>query len=231
MLARLFPLAVVIGLLAGAFLILSPRSPGWEVRADAPLVIGGYGDNFSYSGKGVRPLSGSLSFTYGPEVHTGVISVTLATTAESGTLQLGAGGALSGEIKLSGRITPTDRIVADTDIHGDTGLWGPELPRVHAILAGTGTFDLLVDGKPVYTDMVGEWSLEQALHRPDGSIRKSGLYYSPLLRDKTGFADPDRLEFDLIVHSPDVDQGNNPPYTIVLHLVFTHVAIEHRPAD
>ena len=31
-----------------------PTPPSWSVRADAPFVVGGYGDNFAYSGKTVR---------------------------------------------------------------------------------------------------------------------------------------------------------------------------------
>ena len=55
--------------------------------------------------------------------------------------------------------------------------------------------------------------------------------YSPLLRNKTGFSDPEKIEFTLILHSEVPDPENDPPYALALHLVFTQVTIENEPAQ
>jgi len=67
----------------------------------------------------------------------------------------------------------------------------------------------------------GVWSLADALRKDDGSIRQQGLTFSPLLRDKTGFSDPSRLEFTLLLYD-DTRGGISP---VLLHLVFRTVHI------
>ena len=232
MVDRILIIAIIVALLAGAFLLFTPKeapSSGWAIAASNPLVIGGYGDNFSYAGKNVRPVSGTLSLMYDPKTHTGTITAAVTSTQKSGALRVAANESLTGKITLSSHITTSDQIITNADIYGDTGIGGPELPVTHALLAGITTFTLDQDGKPMYKNLVGEWSLAQALRKKDGAIRQSGLYYSPLLRDKTGFTDPNRLEFTLILHSSNPDKSNNPPYTVALQLVFTAVRITQRP--
>ena len=227
---RILILVLVVGLVAGAFILFSARpTTSWIVKADHPLVVGGYGDNFSYSGSAVRPLFGKLTLMFDPNAHAGTIDVSITTTEESGPIKLSAKDALTGVITLSSRITPKDRVITDTDIYGDTGIRGPELPVTHALLAGDSAFDLYLNGQLVYDNLQGEWMLAQALRKEDGAIRKSGLYYSPLLRDKTGFADPQRMEFTLILHSTESDPKNDPPYTVALQLVFTSILVNREP--
>ncbi len=226
----------VAALIAGALLLAAmftpspPPGSGWRITANHPVVVGGYGDNFQYSGKDVRPVGGDVALVFDPKTHTGTIVGTVSTTAASGALWIAAATKLTGRITLSARITPADRVVTNADIYGDTGFGGPNLPTTHALIAGAGTFDLYVNGKLVYTGLRGEWSVADAVRKPDGSIRQSGLVYSPLLRDKTGFSDPHRREFTLIVHSTAADPNNNPPYTVALQIVFTAVTVNHRPA-
>ncbi len=227
---RILILSLVVGLIAGVLILLNaPPSPGWIVKADHPLVVGGYGDNFSYSGTDVRPLDGKLVLVFAPKTHTGTITVSITTTEKSGPITLSSKDSLTGEITLSSRITPDDRIITNADIYGDTGIRGPELPVTHALLAGESTFDLYLSGRLAYKNLHGEWMAAQALRKEDGAIRKSGLYYSPLLRDKTGFADPKRMEFTLILHSTEPDPENDQPYTAALQLVFTSVTVNQEP--
>ncbi len=229
MVYRILILVLAVALIAGAFIVIkTPSSPSWIIKAENPLVVGGYGDNFSYSGTDVRPLHGKLELMFNPEAHTGTITVSITTSEESGPIKLSSQDSLTGEITLSSRIGPDASIITNTDIYGDTGIRGPELPVTHALLAGESAFDLYLNGRLVYQHLHGEWMLAQAL-RKHGAIRKSGLYYSPLLRDKTGFADPKRMEFTLILHSTEPDPKNDPPYTVALQLVFTSVTVDQKP--
>lgn len=232
MVYRILTIVIVVALVGGTFLLLTHKespSPGWVITASHPVVIGGYGDNFSYSGTDVRPLSGKLALRFDPASHGGTITISVTTTEKSGAIMPSVKGSLTGSITLSSRITPDDSIISDKYIYGDTGIRSPKLPETYAYLAGEGTFDLYLNGKLVDEKLYGEWALAQALRKEDGAIRKSGLVYSPLLRDKTGFADPKKAQFILILHSPDPDPNNNPPYALVLHLVFTAVKIAKSP--
>jgi len=226
---------LVIGVIAlvGWFLLGTgeDEGPTWVVHADQPIIIGGYGDNYAYTGDGVRPLKGSLYLHLNLPQDEGRLMVSLETTEESGSLQISSSEELSGAFRLVSRIDRSDRVEEGIPIYGDTGNDGPELPRTLAILAGWSRFDLYVNDKIRYSNLSGEWAAALALRRDDGAIRQSGLVYSPLLRNKTGFSDPEKIEFTLILHSEVPDPENDPPYALALHLVFTQVTIENEPAQ
>ncbi len=207
----------------------SEREPSWFIHASSPKVIGGYGDNFAYSGENVRPVEGVLELRLNRSQQRGKITVSLQTTEASGPLHVSAEQSFDGEIALVSQIDPSSTVNEEVFIHGDTGIGGPELPRTYATVVGWSRFDVFVDGALVYEDLSGEWALIQALRKSDGAIRQSGLIYSPLLRDKRGFADPEANEFLLLLHSDAEDSNNVPSYTVALHLVFTEVTIEIGP--
>jgi len=205
------------------------EQPSWVVRAQTAWVAGGYGDNFAYSGKNVRALQGTLELHYDPAEASGTIVVDVETTQASGPLRIGAGQSLEGHIRLTSTLSASDQILEDTPVFGSTGHGGSAFPVTHATLAGQSRFALSAGGRPVASDLAGEWALADALRRSDGSIRQSGLVYSPLLRDKSGFSNPKETQFLLVVHSDTADPDNAPPYAIALDLFFTHVMIEERP--
>ena len=207
------------------------EDPTWAIHADQPLVIGGYGDNYAYTGDGVRLLQGSLDLHINLPQGDGTLMVSLETTEESDSLRISSSEELSGAIRLVSRIDRSNRVEEGIPIYGDTGNGGPELPRTLAILAGWSKFDLYVNDRIRYSNLSGEWAVAQALRRDDGAIRQSGLVYSPLLRNKTGFSDPENIEFTLILHSGVPDPENDPPYALALHLVFTQVTIEAGPVQ
>ena len=226
-------LAIGVIALVGWFLLGTgeDEGPTWVVHADHPVIIGGYGDNYTYTGDGVRPLKGSLDLLFNLPQGEGRLIVSLETTEESGSLQIFSSEELSGAFRLVSRIDRSDHVEEGIPIYGDTGSGGPELPRTLAILAGWSRFDLYVNDKIRYSNLSGEWAAAWALRRDDGAIRQSGLVYSPLLRNKTGFSDPEKIEFTLILHSEVPDPENDPPYALALHLVFTQVTIEKGPTQ
>jgi hypothetical protein len=223
----LFVLVLSIAVLAG-WLLRSTDSV-WSIRASSPRVVGGYGDHFAYDGKGVRPIEGSLELHLNASRLAGTLTVTLQTTDTSGPLHVSSATSLEGKVKLVSQIERSNRIETGIFLYGDTGTGGPELPRTYASLAGWSRFDLFVGEELVYSGLHGEWALIDALRRSDGAIRQSGLIYSPLLRTKTGFSEPGRDEFLLVLHSDEPDVENRPPFAIVLHLVFEQIEIESAP--
>ena len=228
---RILILIGVVAAIVGFIFLLPGKSPtlpvvgsDWVVHAGSPEVIGGYGDNLCYDGKGVQTVSGTLDLEISGE-DTWSIEASIYTGMP---LHPSSSDEIAGTIRIFARSDASSQLRENVDINGDID--DSNLPQTHALVAGEGVFDVYADGKPVYKGMRGEWSLADAVRRGDGSIRQSGLLYSPLLRDKTGFSDPDRVEFTLLLHSDVPDTGNKPPYSAVLHLVFSDVTIEKRPA-
>ena len=203
--------------------------PAWLIHATSPKVVGGYGDNFAYSGDNVRPIEGALELRLNARRQIGKITVSLQTSGASGPLHVSAEQSLDGEITLVSQIDRSSTLNEEVFIHGDTGIGGPELPRTYATVVGWSRFDVFVDGALIYEGLSGEWALIQALRKSDGAIRQSGLIYSPLLRDKRGFADPEASELLLLLHSDAEDPENAPCYDVALHVVFTDVTIEIGP--
>jgi hypothetical protein len=203
--------------------------PAWLIHAHSSMIIGGYGDNFAYSGENVRSVEGALELRLKAARQVGKITVSLQTSEESGPFHMSVEQSFDGEITLVSQIDRSSSVSEEVFIHGDTGIGGPELPRTYATVVGWSRFDVFVDGIRMYEDLSGEWALIQALRKNDGAIRQSGLLYSPLLRDKRGFADPEASEFVLLLHSGAEDSENLPPYEVALHVVFTDVTIEIAP--
>jgi hypothetical protein len=227
---RFFLLTIILGIaLLVGWLFFNRADSVWVIHAENPHIIGGYGDNFSYDGKEVRPLEGTLDLRLDAAGNRGTVTLALHTTDTSGPLRVSSERALAGNITLVSQIDETAPIETDVPLFGETGNGGPELPRTFATLTGQSPFDLYVDDRLVYSGLNGHWAVIQALRRNDGAIRQSGLIYSPLLRDKTGFADPKRNEFLLLLRSDAPDPDNSPPSTIALHLVFSQVEIQNAP--
>lgn len=225
---------LVIGVAAAAigfFLFLGNGGEAlWLIHAQAAHVIGGYGDNLCYDGRNVRPIDGNLVLRLESD-GTGTLDLSATTTSTSGPLRISATDEISGTIEISARLDDKSKIEQAIKIHGDTKNGNSSLPQTFAIIAGASEFDIHVNGILRYSGLHGEWSVADAVRRDDGSIRQSGLVYSPLLRDKTGFSDPARKEFTLLLHSDTADANNKPAYGIVLQLVFSDVTVDKQPSS
>ncbi|HHK67280.1 MAG TPA: hypothetical protein ENJ47_02605 [Candidatus Acetothermia bacterium] len=200
----------------GAFLYASyeVKSPTdtWQVKLADPIVIGNDDDRFAYAGGPlVREVSGSGRLSFSPEKRTGSIRIDF--TDPEGD------GEWTGRNDLRSRLNGTTKIDSNVEIDGETGLGEVRLPQSHAYLAGMSDFTVYSGLWPVGR-VRGFWSLAYAIRKEDGSIRNQGLVYSPLLRDKTVFSDPTRLEFTLILYEDD---------EVLLDLVFRKVTIVRSP--
>ena len=85
MIYRILILIGVVAALVGVFFMLPSKPPNppaissdWAVHATSPEVIGGYGDNLCYDGKGVQTLSGTLSLMISRD-GTGSIDASVST--------------------------------------------------------------------------------------------------------------------------------------------------------
>ena len=204
--------------LAGAWFFLTPTPEPTafiEFEAHDPWIIGSTDDAFAYAGEDVRAIEGIATLQIDPDTDNGVIEFALQPSDFLAVL-LGDGSP-DRPIVLRMQLKQADAIWTDTDIYGDSAIGDSRLPMTHILYAGSGTFELLIDGNAQPAAWVGFWSIGDALRQPDGSIRNQGLVFSPLLRDQSVFSDPSRTEITLLIYdAPESD-------TVVLHLVFASI--------
>lgn len=210
----LFWIGLAVAAIAAAWLVVAPVLivPNDLFDAATPLAIGGSEDAFDYAGEAIRTLEGSARLIVDPKTANGSLKITLMPNEALDTIlsSKSAGRGITLRLDLRHAIA----LWTDRQVHGDSGIGDNRLPETYALYAGSGDFDLLIDGARQPTPRRGIWSIAQALRQSDGSIRDQGLVFSPLLRDRSGFSDPERLELTLLIYStPDSDD-------VVLHLVF-----------
>jgi hypothetical protein len=218
---RLWVLLAALGAAAVLAWLLWPSPPPDGIRRMAgsdPWIIGAPDDPFAYDGSHSVPAAGSFALHWDDSDPAAEGRLEAEAEAVDGMpIRLLESGQSGSTVVVRSLALQLETI--DAPVHGDTGRGGPELPRTHAALAGTGRFSLWLDGRLISDRLQGRWIVADALRRDDGAIRANGLIYSPLLRDKTGFADEGRLEGTLLLTSAEVDG----PRAVVLHLVFRDV--------
>ncbi|MCK5247539.1 hypothetical protein KAR02_11595 [Candidatus Bipolaricaulota bacterium] len=211
---------VAVGFAAAWFLLVFISFSG-DIRyeAEEPWAVGTAEDAFAYAGEGVRIIQGTAALRIDPNTSRGILEFDLLPN-EALTALLD-GGTPKRSIVLRMRLKQADAVWTSRIIHGDSAIGDSRLPETYVLYAGSGRFEILIDGVRQSTAWHGFWSIGNALRQLDGSIRDQGLVFSPLLRDQSGFSDPDRTELTLLIYdSPDSD-------AVVLHLVFPDVrAIE-----
>lgn len=190
-----------------------------QYEAWGPWAIGDENNAFAYAGKGVRVIEGTARLQLDPDTERGLLECTLS--PDPALARLTGDDETGHSVVLRMAIEHADDVWMDRTIHGDTRVGDSRLPGTFATLAGSGTFDVLLDGAPLPDGRRGFWSIAHALRQSDGAIRNQGLVFSPLLRDKSRFSNPDRTELTLLVYASEESDD------VVLHLVFPDV----RPID
>jgi hypothetical protein len=189
----------------------------WDVSGSNPLVIGSASDPFVYAGgTGIQTASGTIHVT--------------STASGSGTLEVslrgkpGAWGSLTASNATDLRLTASlgGEVWTDVDVDGNTGRGDTRLPTTHALIGGMAQFETGTSG----STWSGLWTIAQAVRKIDGSIRQNGLVFSPLLRDKKGFADPSRVEWTILLYGAATDSE----LPVVLQVVFQDVTFTTVPA-
>ncbi len=215
-------LGIGIALAVAGWFLVAPLvvPPDWSIAAEEPRVIGHSDDAFSYNGEGsIRPVAGEGRLRIATNGQ-GSLRLSLRTSEADPPLSLREGALVGENWTLIASVGPISDVWISVPVHGDTGIGDNRLPETVALIAGRSQFDLIVDGVRRLSDLAGYWSIADALRQDDGSIRQQGLVFSPLLRDKTGFSDPTRLELTLLLYEKGMDDD------VLLHVVFQDVHVE-----
>ena len=210
-------MGLAVAAIAAAWLILSliPMPGSVHYEASNPWEIGNSEDAFDYAGEDARLIEGTARLHFDLSTKHAEIEIRLMPL---NTLALLREPHSVGQIVLVRmHLGQSDDIWADRTAYGDSGIGESRLPETHTQYGGFGEIEIWVDGEQKLGDWQGIWSIGDALRQSDGSIRDQGLVFSPLLRDRSGFSDPDRTELTLLIYdAPNSD-------TVVLHLVFPDV--------
>jgi hypothetical protein len=200
----------------------------WSLKASEPLIIGGYGDNFAYDGKNVRPVEGSAQVEVNADKNTGTMEVQF-----NGTITPEEGVSYEGEIRMvyekfvgAGSPFKEGGIADYIYLHGDTGQEAPVMPTVRSYLASWGPVDIYVNGEKVYEELVGHMMLTEAARDQESYAiyDESGEgFYSPKKPGDSSIAHSDRRTLHFVAHTTKQDGGNFPPHTVWLHLNFQDV--------
>lgn len=204
---------VAAGLAAVWFLLVFiPLSGDIRYEAHGPWAVGTADDAFAYAGEGVRVIQGTAALQIDPNTFGGILEFDLS--PDDALAALLDDEIPERSIMLRLRLAGADAVWTDRTIHGDSAIGDSRLPETYILYAGSGRFELRIDGVRQPPGWQGFWSIGNALRQPDGSIRDQGLVFSPLLRDQSGFSDPDRTELTLLIYDSPVSDA------VVLHLVF-----------
>ena len=201
------------------------HDPIWHLKATNGLLIGGYGDNFSYDGSKVVAVPGEAEVLLDAEKDTGTISATF-----TGTINPEKDKTYSGEIKLvynqfMGMMPFQEGGVADfVYVHGDTGQGPPVMPKLRTFLGSWGPADVYVNGELVYQGLDAHIMLtERARDLTTYAVYADAdrtAFYSPMEPSKGHIVAPDEWELHFMLHSTAEDPDNFPPYTVAIHLNF-----------
>jgi len=200
--AWFWALLAAVGLAIATWVLLYVPPPearaDWHVIVSSAVLLGTPDDPHSYEGVVVTDTPGSGVLVVDNGSITLTVSVEIGSTAWLSILADTQSAPHRVEIEL----VETLVVWPHGPVYGDTAFGGSELPTTTAFLGGEGTFRVSDPTAHAMLSVPGTWSLAYAVRRSDGSIRQQGLYYSPLLRDKSGFSDTARLEFTLILDLP-----------------------------
>jgi hypothetical protein len=198
----------------------------WHLKGSSPRLIGGYGDNFSYSGEKVKAVTGYANVLLDAKNDIGIMVARF-----NGKINPEKGHVYTGDIMLVYKVLPRkgpaffEGGVADfIYLHGDTKQGPPVMPGVRTFLGAWSPVDIYINGKLVYKDLDGHMMYTERTRDPKTQAiyaDKSRMgYYSPKVPEKGYIVDPEGREIHFVVHSTDTDPGNFPPNGVWIHLNF-----------
>ena len=182
--------SVAVVVLAAAWflmpLVFNEGATEIRISATNPWLIGDQDDAFSYAGENVIIVKGEAAVWMRLPAEVGVVEFILQPDANL-TSRLG-GEVAERSVALRLQLQDADAIWTDLTINKGSDVGDARLPLTHAVYAGSGTIELVVDGLERPTTWTGFWFIGDALRQIDGSIRNQGLVFSPLLRDPSIFS-------------------------------------------
>jgi hypothetical protein len=199
----------------------------WHLKASKPYLIGGYGDNFNYSGSNVTPMLGDAEVLLDATKDAGIVAVTLvgSMTPEKGKTYTGK-FSIYFRVKKGGVPFQEGGVADFVYMHGDTMQGPPVMPRERTYLGAWGVADVYLNGKLLYQNLSSHiMYTERTRDRATKAIYNQSKtdFYNPKNPSDGSVAAPEETEFHFVAHSEEKDKGNFPPNTVWMHLNFEEV--------
>jgi len=202
-----------------SWILPASNSPGtaWTISGENPWRIGTPEEPFAYGGAPNATRIDGSAVLHGDagelslKIQVALSSIPDLLLTSSGDASTSTEGIRTLDIELIESIEEW----ASVEIFGDSARGDKRLPETQARFAGIGRFRLRIDAARTTSKWFGFWAVGDALRRPDGAVRKQGLVFSPLLRDRMGFSDAARQELTLLLYQ---EASTNAP--VILLLVF-----------
>lgn len=168
-------------------------------------------DHMDNEGKRVRHVEGSIEIEVNEKDNTGYVIAEAQT--DEGTLKIIFDRFEEWQSYQDGGIA--SRIYE----HGDSGNGDTMYPKTWLYLGGWGRANVYLNGKLLYKDyqahfMVMEGARDDTTHE---------VKYPSEKKAPGGDVDPADMEIDLYVRSEELNNGNNPPREVFLHLFWEEV--------
>ena len=206
----------------------------FHVAAGNAWIVGGFGDNFTYTGERYTQTDGYVTIDVNDETNEGVLVAQWETkdwkyddtkSPATGTMKV-IWTDFFGEADFM-----DGGIANDLMLHGDSGQEAPVLPTVYTYSAGWGSADVYLNDEMIYEDVVAHYMttdgtrdpITHAVHTKDGA----GIF-SPTPKggdSGDGFTYPDRILTHVVVHTDVKDTNNFPPFTMFMHINFENTSI------
>ncbi len=211
-----------------------PTSKVLHAAAGNTWIVGGYGDNFVYTGENYSPTDGFATIDVNEETKEGILVAQWdvgdwkyddSKPPASGTMKVIWTDFFGQADFMDGGIAK------DLLLHGDSGQEAPVLPTVYAYSAGWGSADVYLNDEMIYDDVVAHYMITDgtrdpgthAVHTRDGV----GIFVpAPKGGDSgDGFTYPDRVLTHVVVHTDELDPNNFPPFSMFMHINFENTSI------
>ncbi len=211
-----------------------PLSKVFHAAAGNAWIVGGYGDNFNYTGEKYTQTDGFVTIDVNDETNEGVLVAQWdardwkyddSKSPATGTMKV-IWTDFFGEADFM-----DGGIANDLLLHGDSGQEAPVLPTVYTYSGGWGSADVYLNDEMIYDDVVAHYMVTDgtrdpvthAVHTRDGV----GIFTpAPKGGDPgDGFTYPDRVLTHVVVHTDVKDPNNFPPFTMFMHVNFENTSI------
>lgn len=206
------------------------HSPVWAIKGENAHLIGGYGHNFSYDGKGVKAVDGEAYVLLDAERNSGTMIAKI-----NGTITPEKGKSYTGEIMIVYDVKPhqgpafqSGGVAEYLYLHGDTKQGPPVMPKARTFLGSWADGDVYINGKLIYKGLHGHMMYTEGIRDTKTQAvyadSSKTTFYSPKTPSRGYIVDPDRRELHFVVHSMKKDPGNFPPHDVWIHLNFENAS-------
>jgi serine/threonine protein kinase len=204
----------------------------WVVNGANPFAIGNPADRFSYDGKNVVPMQGSMTMNVNADNDTGEVVMEV-----TGQIVVQAGMTKTGRWKIVQQIFSKDKdffqggVAVDVTMHGDTGREASFYPTMLGKLSTWGMANVFLDDQLLYENLGIHVMYTQGLRNDQHQILKGSAECCYSVREfDNGYMDTKTEQIVVLVFTQGTyGSSGTKPDDVWMEINFTKVEIKGRP--